>query len=444
MSTSRIPGFYRLPLPERRARLAALGLANDHVAALDVNAGLELHAADHMVENCVGILGMPLGVALNFVVNGEPVVVPMAVEEPSVVAACSHIASLALQGGGFTTEMDPPHMVGQIQLIGLDDTRRAQATLDDNRDAIAAKVNDLCDGMVKRGGGFVDFELRELPPVADGLHREHDDDTAMHVLDVVIDCRDAMGANAINSVVEGLAPMVTDLIGGRAHLRILSNLTDRRKARASFSIPFAALAGKCGDDVDKDARGREVAQGIVDAYRFAARDPYRASTHNKGVMNGIDAVAIATGNDWRAIEAGAHAYAARNGSYSSLTRFTVDEAQGTLRGAIELPMAIGTVGGATRVHPTVKACRALLGAFADSAEALGGLIAAVGLAQNTGALKALATEGIQRGHMKLHARQVAMAAGADGDDVQRIADQLVAEGNIRADRARSLLAGGAA
>jgi hydroxymethylglutaryl-CoA reductase len=279
-------------------------------------------------------------------------------------------------------------------------------------------------------------QVRVLPPVKSGFHAELDGGGDMVVLDFVLDCCDAMGANAINTVAEGIAPLVEEISGGRARLRILSNLADRRLARALCRIPFASLV-KGGDA----STGRQVAIGIVEAYRLAARDPYRACTHNKGIMNGIDAVAIATGNDWRAIEAGAHAYAARDGQYASLTRYWVDEENAMLVGEIELPLAVGTVGGSTRVHPTVKACRALMGDGAESAQRLAGVIAAVGLAQNLGALKALATEGIQRGHMSLHARQVALAEGAKGAEVDRVARALVAENAVSAQRAREILAG---
>ncbi|MCP4503177.1 MAG: hydroxymethylglutaryl-CoA reductase, degradative [Deltaproteobacteria bacterium] len=452
MSSSRIPGFYKRSIEERRARLAALGLGDDELLALDATNGLQVQGADHMVENAVGVLGLPIGVALNFKINHVDVVIPMAVEESSVVAAVSHIASLVYEHGGFSVESDPPHMVGQIQLFDLDEVfgedalDKSRALLEKHRADIANHCNELCCGMAKRGGGFVDFELRELPPVTHGPHQELDDDKSMFVFDLVLNCKDAMGANAVNTVVEGMAPFITQIIGGRSHLCILSNLADRRKARASFAIPFAALAGnilkednETLSDDERKAIGAEVAQGIVDAYRFAARDPYRACTHNKGILNGVDAVAIATGNDWRAIEAGAHAYAAKDGQYTSLTRFFKDDSDEVLRGSIELPMAIGTVGGSTRIHPTVKACRTLLGGFAEDAERLGGLLAAVGLAQNTGALKALSTEGIQEGHMRLHARQVAVAAGATGEDVQKVADAMVSAKEIRAEKAKDLL-----
>jgi hydroxymethylglutaryl-CoA reductase len=436
-SKSRLPGFYKRPLDDRLtvvANLADLDAAD--VRAFTPEGGLACEIADHMVENAIGVLALPLGVATNFVIDGEGVLVPMAVEEPSVVAACSHIAGLAAKGGGFRLDVDPPIMIGQIQVVDVTDVARATTRIEAASDALMAEADLLCPGLVERGGGCRGIEVRVLPPLEAGPHVDLDDDQTMLVVHVMLDCRDAMGANAINTVVEGLASRIERLAEGRVCLRILSNLADRRLARATMEIPFLALAGK--DAVD-DASGERVARAIVDAYRFAARDPYRACTHNKGIMNGIDAVAIATGNDWRAIEAGAHAFAARDGRYTSLTSYRVDTKRRVLVGHIELPMAVGTVGGSTRVHPTVKSARKLLGRFADRAERLAGVLAAVGLAQNCGALKALATEGIQRGHMSLHARQVALAVGATGDEVDRVAAILVGENCFRPVRAEEVL-----
>jgi hydroxymethylglutaryl-CoA reductase len=403
------------------------------VGAFDPAGGLSVATADRMIENVVGVLGLPLGVALNFVINGESVVVPMAVEESSIVAACSHVARLAADGGGFTTDTDAPITVGQVQLLEIGDIDAAQRAIADASDELVAAANALCPGLVARGGGCVGVSTHVLPRLpADDFHGDLDDGGPMLAVHVRLNAQDAMGANAVNTVVEGLSARLEALSGGRACLRILTNLGDERRARAQMRIPYASLA----ENVDA---GRRVAQGIVDAYRFAARDPWRACTHNKGIMNGVDAVAIATGNDWRAIEAGAHAYAARGGRYTSLTRFHLDDAAQNLCGSIELPMAVGTVGGATRVHPTVAAARALLGPAATSAARLAGVMAAVGLAQNTGALKAMVTEGIQRGHMSLHARQVALAAGAAADEVQVVADAMVAEGAVREGRAKAIL-----
>lgn len=395
---SRLPGFYALSVEERRAILMErVDFPEDERRALDAACGLQMEHADKMVENAVGIFGLPLGVALNFIVDETPVLVPMAVEEPSVVAACSFIAKLAALGGGFTTDVDRSIMTGQVQILddgtGNFDPARAVAIIREQQAAIIEKGNAFCDGLYKRGGGVIGATARILPPLTTGPHAAYDDNTAMIVVDIAIDTCEAMGANAINTVAEGLAPFLESLVGGRARLRILSNLSDQRLARASMRIPYEALGG------------RDVAVGIVEAYRFAARDPYRACTHNKGILNGIDAVAIATGNDWRAIEAGAHAYAALSGSYTSLSTFWLDDATGMLHGKLVVPMAVGVVGGSTVFHPTVRACRRLLGSFAQSASKLAGLLAAVGLSQNTAALRALATEGIQRGHMALHAKK---------------------------------------
>lgn len=405
---SRLPGFYKLGIDARRQLLRdRFGFTDDDVRALEAVGGLDVLAADRMVENAVGVLGLPLGLALNFVVDGEAVVVPMAVEEPSVVAACSFIAKLAAEGGGFVTSADPPYLVGQVQLLDVTSTNALKVLRERQADLIAA-ANQHCKGLVARGGGCVDVRGRVLPPLTDGPHADLDGGGDMLVVHVVLHTCDAMGANAVNTVVEGIAPLLEEITGGRARLRILTNLADERKARAAMRIPYAALGESVGaarDRDEADAVGREVALGIVEAYRFAARDPWRACTHNKGVMNGVDAVAIATGNDWRALEAGAHAWAARSGQYTSLSRFVLDDEARALKGDLEMPMAVGVVGGSTNAHPTVNATRKLLGSFASKVDKLAGLMAAVGLAQNTAALRALATEGIQRGHMRLHARK---------------------------------------
>jgi hydroxymethylglutaryl-CoA reductase len=398
---SRLPGFYRLPLDERRRVLTdRFGLTADELAALELAGGLKSDEADRMIENAVGVFGLPLGMALNFVVDGEAVIVPMAIEEPSVVAACSHVARLASAGGGFVTRADPPYLVGQVQILDVTEPHLAIQALRARQASLIERANEFCPGLVSRGGGVVDLRVRVLPRLSSGLHADLDDGGDMLIVHVLVHTCDAMGANAVNTVVEGIAPELAEVAGGRARLRILTNLADERKASATMTIPFSELG----------ENGREIAEGIVEAYRFAARDPYRACTHNKGIMNGIDAVAIATGQDWRAIEAGAHAYAARGGRYTALSRFWIDDRDQVLKGEIELPMAVGVVGGSTRVHPTVRACAKLLGPFGRRVERLAGLLAAVGLAQNTGALKALATEGIQRGHMRLHSKRCAAEA----------------------------------
>lgn len=416
---SRIPGFYRLDLQARHAELAArFGLDADDLAVLREGGSLCWTRADKMVENCVGVFGLPLGLGLNFTINGREYAVPMVVEEPSVVAAVSNMARLVHPHGGFGAEADEGVMISQVQIIDSPDPDAAVAALTRARSRLLARANAVHPNMAARGGGARDIEVRRF-----------DEPYPMIVLHLLVDCVDAMGANAVNAMAEGVADLCEQLTGGRVCLRILSNLADRRCARAWCAVPEEALAGR-------GFTGAEVAEGMVAAWRFAAVDPYRAATHNKGVMNGIDAVAIATGNDWRSIEAGAHAFAARSGRYGSLTEWRRED--GLLHGRIELPMAVGTVGGSTRVHPAVRVCRKILGV--ESAQELAMVMATVGLAQNMGALKALASEGIQRGHMSLHARQAALAAGAEGDMVDRVAAGLVRAGEIKESTARAILA----
>ncbi len=417
MTESRIPGFYRLPLEERYAILQErFGLSDDDLKALTADGGLDVARASLMIENCVGLFSLPVGLGLNFVVNNRAYVVPMVVEEPSVVAAVSNSAKLAAQSGGFEADADPGQMIAQVQVLDLTNLDEAATVIRAAEPQLLALANSKNPGMVKRGGGALGLEVRTF-----------DTEPDMLVVHLIVDCVDAMGANAVNSMAEGIAPLIQDLTGGRVCLRILSNLADRRLARARCRIAVDDLA-------TKTMSGYDVARGIVDAFRFADVDPYRAATHNKGVMNGIDAVAIATGNDWRSVEAGAHAYAARSGHYRSLTSWSIDGDH--LIGTIELPMAVGTVGGSTGVHPTIVVLRKLLNV--ESARELGMIMAAAGLAQNLGALRALATEGIQRGHMTLHARQAALAAGVDSDQVSEIASVLVKNGDIRTETARKL------
>lgn len=418
--SSRLSGFYRRSRQERAQIVAAwAGLTPDEQAAL-AGGGLSAAQAEHMIENVIGVYALPLGIATNFLINGRDTLIPMVVEEPSIVAGVSFAAKLAREGGGFTTSADEPVMIGQIQVLDVADLDAAAARVLDARDELLAEAN-CCDRvLVELGGGARGLEVRPLPDTPVG---------PMLVVHLLYDVRDAMGANAINTTVERLAPRIEALTGGRVNLRILSNLADRRKARAACTIPARALS-------TESMAGPDVARAVVEAAVFAAIDPYRAATHNKGVMNGMDAVAIATGNDWRALEAGAHAWAARDGVYRSLTAWTLDEA-GDMRGAIELPVAVGTVGGATRVHPAARAALKVLGN--PGAQTLAQIMAAVGLAQNFAAIRALATEGIQRGHMSLHAKQVAVAAGASGGEVQAIASRMVAEGQISTQRAEALL-----
>ena len=415
---SRIPGFYNLDLEARHAELKArFGLTDGDLEVLSSGNGLSWDRADKMVENCIGVFGLPIGLGLNFRVNGIDRVVPMVVEEPSVVAAVSNMARIVRDAGGFTGDADAAIMIGQVQILDVPDPDAAVRALEGAKAQLLARANAVHPNMAARGAGAQDIQVRRF-----------DAPWPMLVLHLLVDCADAMGANAVNAMAEGVAALVEELTGGRVCLRILSNLADRRCARATCRVPYELLSGNGFD-------GDEVALGIEAAWRFADVCPYRAATHNKGVMNGIDAVAIATGNDWRSIEAGAHAFAARGGRYGSLTRWSCEDEH--LCGSIELPMAVGTVGGSTQVHPTLRVLRKLLDV--DSAAELGVIMAAVGLAQNMGALRALATEGIQRGHMSLHARSVALAAGALGDQVDHIADALVKRGEVKLHAAQALL-----
>ncbi|MCU0677090.1 MAG: hydroxymethylglutaryl-CoA reductase, degradative [Myxococcota bacterium] len=417
--SSRIPGFYRLDVDGRLDELRArFGLTEDEVAVLRDGGRLGVDRADKMVENCVGVFGLPIGLGLNFLINDQEYVVPMVVEEPSIVAAVSNMARTVRQGGGFRAEADESVMIGQVQILGAPEPEKAVAALQAAKTRILDQANAVHPNMKRRGGGARDIEVRVF-----------EDPYPMIVLHLLVDCGEAMGANAINAMAEGVAELVEELTGGRVNLRILSNLADRRCARAWCKIPEIHLGGN-------GFKGPEVAEGIVQAYRFAAVDPYRAATHNKGIMNGVDAVAIATGNDWRSVEAGAHAFAARDGRYTSLTKWWRED--GHLHGFIELPMAVGVVGGSTNVHPTIGVLRKILGIA--SAGELGMVMAAVGLSQNMGALRALSTEGINRGHMTLHARSVALAAGAEGKLVDELAAELVAMGQIKIDVAQDLLA----
>ncbi len=422
--SSRLPGFYALSVAERAGTVAQwAGLTAEGTAALAE--GLSPAQADQMIENVVGIHALPLGIAANFLINGRDYLIPMAIEEPSVVAGASFAARLVRQGGGFSTSSTEPLMVAQIQVMDVAAPWAARFDLLAAKQQLLNLANQTDPLIVSLGGGARDLEVRVIPESPVG---------PMLVVHLIYDCRDAMGANTLNTAAEALAPLVEEITGGRVVLRILSNLADRRLARAQCVLPTEVLA------FDKYP-GSLVVERIIEAHALAAVDPYRAATHNKGIMNGIDAVVIATGNDWRAVEAGAHAYAARSGRYTSLTTWERD-AGGNLVGTLEVPMAVGIVGGATRVHPTAKVALQILGV--KTARELAEVIAAVGLAQNLAALRALATEGIQRGHMELHARQVAIAAGATGEMVEKVARQLVAERQVRLDRAQEILGHGQA
>jgi hydroxymethylglutaryl-CoA reductase len=421
--SSRLSGFYTLVPAERQRIVADWAAFSPEQRALMENA-LTLAQADKMIENVVGTSALPLGVATNFVVNGRDVLVPMVIEEPSVVAGASFAARLARAGGGFRAETTEPLMIGQIQVLDLEDLEGAANAVLAQKDRLIALANRVDPVVVSLHGGARDVEVRIIEDSPVG---------SMLVVHLIYDCRDAMGANMVNTACEALAPLLEEFTGGRANLRILSNLADRRLARASCVVPAKELE-------TSEVHGSLVAQRIVEAYALAVVDPYRAATHNKGIMNGIDAVVLATANDWRAIEAGAHAYAARSGRYRSLSTWSLGSHAGdvALVGSLELPLAVGMVGGATRVHPTARLALQLIGA--RSARELAEVIAAVGLAQNLAAIRALATEGIQRGHMALHARQVAIAAGAAGDEVDALAAAMVSERAIRGDRAQELLA----
>jgi hydroxymethylglutaryl-CoA reductase len=413
--------FYELNLSERLAQLSReSGVPLEELEILGGPGGLTADQADHMVENAVGVFGLPLGIAQNFLVNGREVLVPMAVEEPSVVAGASFMAKLARLGGGFKAEVDAPEMIGQLQVLDVVNLEEARLKVEAHRLELLELASAVDPVLVRLGGGARNLKVRVIEGSAIG---------PFLVVHLILDVRDAMGANAINTALERIAPRVAEISGGRAHLRILSNLADRRLARATCTIPLEALAFE-GYSAEK------VRDGILEAWAFAEADPYRAATHNKGIMNGVDAVVLATGNDWRAVEAGAHAYAAHSGKYTSLSTWSKD-AQGNLCGLLEMPMAVGIVGGATRVHPAAQAGLKLM-KVTTGAE-LAEIIVSVGLAQNLAALRALATEGIQRGHMSLHARQIAVAAGAQGVQIEKLAQQLVLEKTIRVERAEQIL-----
>ncbi len=421
MTNSRLSGFYNLTIEERRVVLAqSTGLSKEDLSIYADNGGLSSESADHMIENVLGTYALPLGIGLNFQVNGRDVLIPMAIEEPSVVAGASFMAKLARGGGGFHATSSEPLMIGQMQVMDLVNLPMARLALLEHKEELLAEADSIDPVLKKFGGGARDLEVRAIDDSPLG---------AFLVLHLIYDVRDAMGANAVNTACERLAPRVERITGGHVHLRILSNLADRRLARTRCTIPVKDLAF---DDFSGDA----VRDGIIAAYAFAAADAYRAATHNKGIMNGVDAVVIATGNDWRAIEAGAHAYAARSGRYTSLSSWGKDR-DGNLVGTLEMPMAVGIIGGATKVHPAAQASIKLTGV--KTASELAEVIVSVGLAQNMAALRALATEGIQRGHMSLHARQVAIAAGAKGDMIEKVAVQMVTEKVVRIDRAEEIL-----
>ena len=419
---STLPNFRALSPAERLAHLAAkLELSDADQALLAKPGALPLATADGMIENVIGTFELPLGVAGNFQINGKDVLIPMAVEEPSVIAAASYMAKLARVAGGFQTSSSGPIMRAQVQLIGVTDPYGARQAILQHREEILRIANSRDKVLIGLGGGCRDIEVHVFPDTARG---------PMVVTHLIVDVRDAMGANTVNTMAEGVATLIEQITGGKVRLRILSNLADLRLARARVRISPATLA-------TSEYSGEDVINRIVDAYEFAAVDPYRAATHNKGIMNGIDPVVVATGNDWRAVEAGAHAFASRSGHYTSLTRWEI-ATDGDLIGSIEMPMPLGLVGGATKTHPLARLALKIM--KVTSAQELAEITVAVGLAQNMGALRALATEGIQRGHMALHARNIALVAGATGDDVDWVVRQMVAAKDVRVEVAQQLLA----
>ncbi|MBS7624771.1 MAG: hydroxymethylglutaryl-CoA reductase, degradative [Candidatus Bathyarchaeia archaeon] len=415
MRTSAISGFYKLSIDERLKIVKEFAnLTDEEVNMLKASSSLSLDLADRMIENVIGVFPMPMGIAVNFLINGRDYLIPMVIEEPSVVAAASYGAKMARSKGGIFASSTEPIMIGQIQTVKVRDPHRARMAILEAKDDILKKANEQDPMLVSVGGGAKDLRVKVIDTVRG----------PMVITELLVDCRDAMGANAVNTMCEAVAPLIERITGGKVLLRIVSNLATERLARAWTIIDKNAVGGE------------EVVDGIVDAYAFAAADPYRAATHNKGILNGVIAVALATCNDHRAIEAGAHAYAARSGRYMPLSVWEKNE-NGDLVGSIEMPMAVGIIGGATKVHPIAKIALKILGV--KSARELAEVMAAVGLVQNLAALRALAAEGIQRGHMELHARNIAIMAGATGELVDIIAEQMVRERKIRMDRAKELL-----
>jgi hydroxymethylglutaryl-CoA reductase len=413
--SSAISGFYKLA-PKKRLKIIKeiAGLTEEEVTLLQNTGSLPLDLADRMVENVVGVFPIPLGIGVNFLINGQDYLIPMAIEEPSVIAAASYAAKMVRDGGGFQTSSTPPIMIGQIQAVGIKDPYAARMKIIHAKEEILKKANDQDPVLVNAGGGARDLKVKVIQTKQG----------PMLITELHVDCRDAMGANAVNTMAEAVAPLIERITTGRVYLRIISNLAVKRLVRVSCLVPKESVGGE------------EVVDGIVNAYAFAATDPYRAATHNKGIMNGIVAVIIATGNDHRAIEAGGHAYAAMNGGYTSLSTWEKN-INGDLVGSMELPMAVGLIGGAVKTHPIARIAIKILGV--KSANEFGEVLAAVGLAQNLGALRALASEGIQRGHMSLHARNIAVMAGAQGKQIDVIAAKMVQERKIRVDRAKELL-----
>ncbi len=413
--SSLVSGFYKLGLEERLRFIKEFAdLSEEECFSLKNSGSLSLDIADRMIENVVGIMPVPLGIATNFLINNKDYLIPMAIEEPSVVAAASYAAKMVRDGGGFHTDSTPPIMIGQIQSVGVNSPHAARLRIIQAKKKILTKANDQDPMLVNVGGGAKDLDAKIIQTTKG----------PMLITELYVDCRDAMGANAVNTMAEAVAPMIEQITGGRVYLRIISNLATQRLVRAWCTIPKESIGGE------------EVVDGIINACAFATADPYRAATHNKGILNGVIAVILATCNDHRAIEAGAHVYAVKCGHYSTLSTWEKTDS-GDLVGSIELPMAVGLIGGAVRTHPIAKIAIKILGV--QTANEFGEVLAAVGLAQNLGALRALAHEGIQRGHMSLHARNIAVAAGATEEMIDLVADKMVAEKKIRMDRAKELI-----
>ena len=403
---SRLSGFYKLSVEDRRNKVAQLsGLSPEEIDALASHGELSEVAADRMIENVIGTMSLPVGVATNFVIDGKPYLIPFCVEESSIVAAASNMAKRCLVNGGFTTNNDDPVMIAQIQVLDLPDAEEAAEAVLTAKYELMAMCNSLPSTMIKLGGGCKDIITRSIDSMSG----------RMLIVHLLVDTRDAMGANAVNTMAELVSGKIEEITGGRVHLRILSNLATHRLAKVEATFTPEELS----DDGTRES-GSKIISGILEAHHFAMADPYRAATHNKGIMNAISAIALACGQDWRAIEAGCHAWAAvEEGTYTSMTRWSRND-EGNLVGRIETPMAVGIVGGASKVHPAARANLSILGV--QSAQELAGIMAAAGIAQNLGAMRALATSGIQAGHMKLHAKNMAVSAGAIGDEIEQVAN----------------------
>lgn len=413
-ASSRIPGFYKKSVEERLKIVSGFaGLNDDEIDLLKKDGALDMDTANRMIENVISTYQLPLGVAVNFLINNRDYLIPMVIEEPSVVAAASNAARMTREGGGVHTMSSGPFMIGQIQLVKVPQPTIAKMEILKNKEEILELANQCDPVLVKLGGGAKDLEARIIET---GVG-------PMLIVHLIVDVKDAMGANAVNTMAETIAPRLASITGGSFRLRIISNLADRRIVRAWTKMPVEAVGGK------------DIAEGVMEAWAFAEADPYRAATHNKGIMNGVDAVVIATGNDWRAVEAGAHSYAARDGRYRPLSRWETDG--NYLYGSLEMPLAVGIIGGATKTHPLARVCLRILGV--KTAQELAEVIGAVGLVQNLAALRALAAEGIQAGHMSLHAKNIAVMAGAVGDEIDLVAEEMVREKTVRLDKAQEIL-----